>query len=211
MALVRSTFILSIGSQAPGFVLPEPKTGKLVSLAEVKGVNGTLVVFTCNHCPYVVHLAKELGLFGAEVAALGVNTVAISSNEVVNYPQDDPEKMVEFSDESGWDFPYLYDESQEVAQAYSAACTPDFFLFDASGKLYYAGQFDDSRPGDELPVDAESIRSAVQQMLIGEPFLTQVKPATGCNIKWRLGNEPKYFGWIIYTSVFLVVMMILAP
>lgn len=193
MALVPSTFILSIGAQAPDFSLPEPKIGGDVSLSDVKGENGTLVVFACNHCPYVVHLAKEMGEFGKEITSKGIGMVAISSNDVENYPQDGPEKMVEFAAESSWEFPYLYDESQEVAHAYKAACTPDFFLFDAEGKLYYAGQFDDSRPGAGNAT-GDDLRVAVEKMLAREVFAESMKPATGCNIKWKSNNAPEYFG-----------------
>ena len=144
MALTPSTFLLSPGSTAPAFSLPEPQSGNTISLEAVRGKAGTLVVFACNHCPYVVHLAQQLGSFAEEVADLGVQTVAISSNDVEHYPHGT--EMVAFANASGWSFPYLYDEDQTVAQAYSAACTPDFFLFDADLKLYYAGQFDDTRP-----------------------------------------------------------------
>lgn len=193
MALKPSTFILATGSQAPSFQLVDTKTRETTSLDDVKGGKGTLVAFVCNHCPYVVHLDKELGKLAKEIKNLGVNTVAISSNDVENYPQDGPEKMVEFAAQSGWDFPYLYDVSQEVAKAYSAACTPDFFLFDTEGALYYAGQFDDTRPNDGSSPDGSCLRDAVNQMLTGEGHKGQMKPATGCNIKWKAGNEPSYF------------------
>lgn len=193
MALKPSTFILPIGSQAPAFQLPDPKTGDTVSFDDVKGEKGTLLVFACNHCPYVVHLGKELGDLAKEIGALGVKTVAISSNDVENYPQDGPSQMVEFAAASGWDFPYLYDASQEVAKAYSAACTPDFFLFDADGKLYYAGQFDDTRPNEGGAPNGESLQQACEKMLKGESYSEQMKPATGCNIKWKAGQEPSYF------------------
>ena len=194
MALTPSTFILSVGSQAPDFTLPDPKSGASVSLADVSGANGTLVVFACNHCPYVVHLATQLGELATEIAGKAVSTVAISANDVANYPQDSPEKMVQFAEESGWNFPYLYDESQEVARNYSAACTPDFFLFNADGQLYYAGQFDASRPGSDSEITGDDLRDAVDQMLSGEPYADMMVPATGCNIKWKAGNEPSYFG-----------------
>lgn len=193
MALTPSTFILEVGSQAPAFSLPEPKTGNLVSLSDVAGEKGTLVVFGCNHCPYVVHLAKEMGELADEVLELGISTVAISSNDVDNYPQDAPDKMVEFAEESGWNFPYLYDESQEIAIAYSAACTPDFFLLNAKGELYYAGQFDESRPGSGSAT-GDDLRDAAKLLAAGEKYTETMKPATGCNIKWKAGNTPKYFG-----------------
>lgn len=193
MALRPSTFILSVGSEAPAFQLPDPKTGELVSFDEVRGERGTLVVFACNHCPYVVHLDKELGELAKKIESTGVKTVAIASNDVENYPQDGPSKMVEFAAASGWDFPYLYDASQEVAKAYSAACTPDFFLFDADGKLYYAGQFDETRPNEGGVPSGESLYQACELMLQGESYSEPMKPATGCNIKWKPGQEPTYF------------------
>lgn len=193
MALTPSTFILKTGSQAPDFNLPDPRSGKHVTFSDVTGPAGTLVVFACNHCPYVVHLTKELGDLAREIRDLGVGTVAISSNDVENYPQDAPDLMLKFADESGWHFPYLYDESQEVAHAYSAACTPDFFLFDKQGKLFYAGQFDGSRPNDGTPTGSD-LKTAVQSMVNDDSLSSEVKPATGCNIKWKQGNEPAYFG-----------------
>ena len=192
MALTPSTFILSLGSLAPAFSLPEPKSGETYSLEQLKGEAGTLVVFACNHCPYVVHLAKQLGEFAERIAKLGVSTVVISSNDVENYPQDGPEEMVRFAESSGWSFPYLYDEDQSVARDYAAACTPDFFLFDAQQKLYYAGQFDDTRPNDtEVPTGVD-LHRAVTQMLDGSAYADLMKPATGCNIKWKSGQQPDY-------------------
>ena len=194
MALTPSTFNLSVGAQAPTFSLPDPKTGNTVSLDEAAGEKGTLVVCLCNHCPFVVHLAKELGESAADFASKGVTTIAISSNDVENYPADSPAKMVEFAENYAWDFPYLYDESQEVAHAYNAACTPDFFLLDSEGKLYYAGQFDSTRPGSEAAVTGDDLADAVAQLVDGTEYSGEMKPATGCNIKWKPGNEPAYFG-----------------
>jgi len=196
MALTPSTFILKTGEQAPAFSLPYPKLSGAgasdeITFDQIKGAKGTLVVFACNHCPYVVHLTKELGDLAREIAELGVSTVAISSNDVENYPQDSPEKMVEFAEESAWGFPYLYDASQEVAKAYSAACTPDFFLFNEDEALFYAGQFDDSRPGSGKPT-GDDLRNAVKCMVDGKDITGDLIPATGCNIKWKAGNEPSY-------------------
>lgn len=192
MAEVPSTFVLKPGDLAPDFTLPNG-SGKLVSLSDQLGEKGTLVAFVCNHCPFVVHLAKELGELAGDVSHLGVNTVAISSNDVQNYPQDSPEKMILFAQQNGWEFPYLYDESQSVAHSYSAACTPDFFLLDGEGKLFYAGQFDPSRPNNSVEVDGSDLRAAVAALVAGEAA-PNAMPATGCNIKWKAGNEPAYFG-----------------
>lgn len=193
MAEVPSTFQLSLGAEAPDFTLPDGH-GKPVALGDARGERGTLVIFACNHCPFVIHLADALGAFAGEIAALGVNTVVISSNDVENYPQDGPEHMVRFASDHGWSMPYLYDETQEVAKAYGAACTPDFFLFDGGLKLVYAGQFDDSRPRNGRPVTGESLRAAVGSMLDGGGPLRPQLPSSGCNIKWKAGNAPAYFG-----------------
>lgn len=193
MAEVPSTFTLKTGDSAPAFTLPDP-SGKNYSLSDVQGSKGTLVAFVCNHCPFVVHLATQLGDLAREFEGQGINTVAISSNDVENYPQDAPDKMAVFAQESGWDFPYLYDESQEVAHAYSAACTPDFFLFNAEGKLFYAGQFDNSRPRNDESITGDDLRGAMNALLCEGAPVIEAKPATGCNIKWKPGNEPAYFG-----------------
>lgn len=193
MAEVPSTFTLKAGDKAPEFSLPDG-SGQEFTLSQVLGKKGTLVMFACNHCPFVIHLAKQVGEMAAEMKGWGVNVVAISSNDVENYPQDGPEKMVEFAKEYGWDFPYLYDESQEVAHAYSAACTPDFFLLDKEGCVFYAGQYDDSRPKNDLPIDGRDLKLAIRQLLEDGAPILETKPATGCNIKWKAGNEPAYFG-----------------
>jgi len=197
MAAVNSTFNIKLGEIAPDFTLPTG-AGKSVSLSEAKGEKGTIVLFACNHCPFVVMLAKEFGELAKKYAAQGIGTVVISANDVENYPQDSPEKMVAFAQESGWDFPYLYDETQEVAKAYSAACTPDFFLFDGDLKLTYAGQFDSERPakygGSGAAPTGEDLENAIQALLNGAAPLAEQKPSIGCNIKWKTGNEPSYFG-----------------
>lgn len=193
MAEVPSTFTLQPGQVAPEFCLPDG-AGELFSLDDIKGSRGTLVMFVCNHCPFVIHLAKEVGQMAAEMRDWGVHAVAINANDVARYPQDAPEKMLEFAREFGWEFPYLYDESQEVAKSYFAACTPDFFLLDADNRMYYAGQFDDSRPKNDLPVDGRDLKLAIRQLLEDGPAVTETRPATGCNIKWKEGNAPDYFG-----------------
>ncbi len=193
MAEVPSTFVLKIGDKAPEFMLPTCE-GEDVGLRENLGEAGSLVAFVCNHCPFVIHLAKELGALASDVQALGVNTLAINSNDVVNYPQDSPEHMRTFARENGWNFPYLFDETQEVAHAYFAACTPDFFLLDSQGYIFYAGQFDASRPNNDFVADGADLRKAIDLLVSGAAPPSVVVPATGCNIKWKSGNEPDYFG-----------------
>ncbi len=192
MAEVPSTFQLAVGATAPDFSLPEPD-GRLHAPASLAaGHRGLLLFFACNHCPFVVHLADAIGAFSSEIAAQGLATVAIASNDVARYPQDGPEHMPAFAAKHGWDFPYLHDAAQEVALAYGAACTPDFFLFDADLRLAYAGQFDDSRPGRGEP-DGADLRRAVEAMLAGAPLPQPWTPSSGCNIKWLPGKEPAWF------------------
>lgn len=193
MAEVLSTFLLQPGDRAPDFSLPDP-SGKIHTLAGVAGPQGLLVVFACNHCPFVIHLASALGNFAREIATQGVKTVAIMSNDWEKYPLDAPDRMTAFANEHAWDFPYLVDETQGVAKAYSAACTPDFFLFDGELKLAYAGQFDDSRPRGSLEPHGGDLGEAVRRILAGEAPLARPYPSSGCNIKWRPGNEPEWFG-----------------
>ncbi|MEM7145891.1 MAG: thioredoxin family protein [Verrucomicrobiota bacterium] len=194
MSEVRSTFELSVGATAPEFELPDGG-GESVGLGALAGgKKAVVVVFACNHCPFVVHLADAIGACSSDYAGRGVQFVAISSNDVANYPADAPEKMVAFAEAHGWDFPYLYDESQEVAKAYSAACTPDFYVFDGELGLVYAGQFDGSRPGNGVPVTGEDIRAVLDGVLSGEGYGGEQRPSSGCNIKWKAGNEPAYFG-----------------
>ena len=190
MAEVSSTFELRYGDNAPGFELPDAWK-KNHSLKDVAGASGTVVVFLCNHCPFVIHLAKQLGALAKEAAGVGVKTVAINSNDLEKYPQDGPEPMKDFAKESGWDFPYLLDRTQMTAKAYGAACTPDFFLFDGEGRLAYAGQFDDSRPG-RGSATGDDLRAAIGKMLGGE-VPKKGLPSSGCNIKWKPGSEPRYF------------------
>lgn len=193
MALVAST-MLSLGTEAPHFSLPEPATGETVSMSRFDGARGLLVVFLSNHCPFVKHLADHFAGLAAEYQARGVAVVGINANDVANYPQDSPEKMVDEVARRGYTFPYLFDESQEVAKAYRAACTPDFFLFDAGRRLVYRGQYDASRPSLDVPVTGEDLRAAMEAVLGGgAPYAEQV-PSVGCNIKWRAGEEPGWFG-----------------
>jgi len=184
--------MLPLGTTAPDFSLPNVD-GRTVSLADAVGPKGTVVMFICNHCPFVKHVADQLAALGRDVMPLGIGVVAISSNDVSTHPADSPEQMVHEAEDRGYPFPYLYDEAQEVAKAYHAACTPDFFLFDAGRKLVYRGQLDASRPGNELPVTGADLRAAIDAVLAGRPVATEQRPSLGCNIKWKPGNEPAYF------------------
>jgi peroxiredoxin len=182
--------MLQLGTKAPEFSLPNID-GSVVSLTDFSGKKGLLVVFMCNHCPFIKHLRTELSEFGNEYQEKGLGVVGISSNDVANYPDDSPEKMAEEAAEAGYKFSYLYDESQAVAKAYKAACTPDFFLFDGDMTLAYRGQFDDSRPGNDIPVTGADLRAACDQVLAGEAVPVEQKPSIGCNIKWIAA--PEYF------------------
>ena len=184
--------MLPLGTMAPDFSLPNVD-GRTVSLADAVGPKGTVVMFICNHCPFVKHVADQLAALGRDVMPLGIGVVAISSNDVSTHPADSPEQMVHEAEDRGYPFPYLYDEAQEVAKAYHAACTPDFFLFDAARKLVYRGQLDASRPGNELPVTGADLRAAIDAVLAGRPVAAEQRPSLGCNIKWKPGNEPAYF------------------
>lgn len=190
MAVTPSTLHLKPGSMAPGFTLPVGGSITHRQLSHICGEKGTLILFVCNHCPYVVHLADAIGTLAGEVSLKGITTVAINANDVERYPEDSPDLMETFAEHHGWDFPYLYDESQEVAKAYHAACTPDFFLFDKNLLLHYRGQFDDSRPGNGKPVTGKDLRHAIHTLLIGQPPPEPQLPSMGCNIKWKPGNEP---------------------
>lgn len=191
MAEVPSTRILPVGAPASDFALPDV-FGETQTLADVRGPKGLVVAFLCNHCPFVLHLAKELGIFAETCEAKGIGFVGISANDVSRYPADSPENMREMVADFGWTFPYLYDESQATAQAYRAACTPDFYLFDAELRLTYCGQFDDSRPKNGKPVTGASLRHAVEAVLKSDPPLAEQRPSTGCSIKWKVGNEPQW-------------------
>lgn len=185
--------MLPIGTEAPAFSLPAPD-GRVRTLDDVAGPRGLLVVFLCNHCPYVRHIGPALGAAAERWASQGVATVGINSNDTDAYPDDSPELMGPTAREFGWRFPYLVDADQSAAKAYRAACTPDLFLFDADRRLFYRGQFDGSRPRNELPVDGADVDAAVRALLAGDPPPPDQRPSMGCNIKWRAGNEPDYFG-----------------
>ena len=190
MSVTPST-MSPLGMEAPDFELPDT-SGDPVSLGDFDGANALLVVFLCNHCPYVKHIRDELAEFAREYRDEGLAVVGISSNDVEQYPEDAPDRMKEVKEEVGFPFPYLYDESQEVAREYGAACTPDFFLFDENRELVYRGQFDDSRPGNDVPVTGEDLRTAADRTLEGRPVPEDQSPSVGCNIKWKPGNEPDY-------------------
>lgn len=192
MARTPST-MLPLGTQAPDFRLISTE-GQEVSLQDFDDSAGLLVMFICNHCPFVKHIRDELARLGNDLMARGVGVVGIMSNDVANYPDDRPELMKQEKLEAGWSFPYLYDATQSVAKAYQAACTPDFFLFDQHHRLVYRGQLDDSRPGNGIPVTGADLRAAVDAMLNGAPVATEQKPSIGCNIKWIPGQEPNWFG-----------------
>lgn len=185
--------MLELGVTAPAFNLPEPATGKMVSSEDFAG-KPLLVAFICNHCPYVVRIREGFMELAKEYQQKGVAVVGINANDVENYPDDSPEKMVEEVKLAGYDFPYLFDETQAVAQAYKAACTPDFFLFDQQHKLYYRGQFDDARPRNDAPVTGADMRNALDALLKGADAPDEQKASMGCNIKWKAGNQPEYFG-----------------
>ncbi len=184
--------MLPLGTRAPDFELPNVD-GRMLGLAEAAGPQGTVVMFICNHCPFVKHVADHLAMVARDYASRGIGFVAISSNDVAVHPADSPEQMVREAEDRGYLFPYLYDETQEVAKAYHAACTPDFYLFDAEMKLAYRGQLDSSRPGNDLPVTGSDLRGAIDALLAGRPPRDDQKPSIGCNIKWKVGHEPPYF------------------
>jgi peroxiredoxin len=191
MALTPST-MLALGTSAPDFSLPDVVVGKSVSLASFADKQALLVMFICQHCPYVKHVKEELAKIGKDYQESNLGIVAISANDVANYPGDAPEQLKAMAIALGFTFPFCYDESQEVAKAYTAACTPDFFLFDRDRKLVYRGQLDDSRPGNGLPVTGKDLRGAIDLALAGQSISADQKPSIGCNIKWKPGNEPGY-------------------
>lgn len=184
--------MLPLGAQAPDFSLPNVD-GSTVCLQDFADQAALLVIFMCNHCPFVKHIAPQLALLTTEFQLRGVAVVGINSNDVAAHPDDAPDRMREEAFERGYTFPYLFDESQEVAKAYRAACTPDFFLFDANRKLVYRGQLDASRPGNGVPVTGEDLRAALDALLAGQEVPTEQRPSIGCNIKWKPGHEPDYF------------------
>ncbi|MEM1326617.1 MAG: thioredoxin family protein [Bacteroidota bacterium] len=177
--------MLALKTTAPDFILPDTVTGKTLSYNDVAGENGTVVMFICNHCPYVIHINEELVRIANDYFSKGIGFVAISSNDVDNYPQDAPEKMTAHAAKVGYPFPYLYDETQSVARAYDAACTPDLYLFDSDHHLYYRGRIDESRPGNDVPVTGADLRAAIDDLLAKRPAPKQQYPSMGCNIKWK--------------------------
>jgi len=192
MALTPST-MLALGTTAPDFRLPDVVSDNTISLATFSGKKALLVMFVCQHCPYVQHVKEELARLGQDYARTDVGIVAISANDAANYPDDAPDRLKAMAQEEGFRFPFCYDESQETAKAYTAACTPDFFLFDAKRTLVYRGQLDDSRPGNGKPLNGRDLRAAIDAVLAGKPVSQDQKPSVGCNIKWKKGNEPAYY------------------
>lgn len=192
MALTPST-MQTLGTKAPDFSLPDSVSGKQISLSQFRG-RPLLVMFICRHCPYVKHIETELARLGRDYAGKELALVAISSNDAVKYPDDAPDKLASMAKMLGFTFPLCYDESQTVAQSYGAACTPDFFLYDSTHALVYRGQFDGSRPGNAEPVTGRDLRAALDAVLSGRSVSTEQRPSLGCNIKWKPGNEPAYFG-----------------
>ncbi|MEL7331214.1 MAG: thioredoxin family protein [Cyanobacteria bacterium J06560_2] len=193
MVRTEST-MLPLGTSAPAFSLEEVASGKTITLEDFQGKKGLLVMFICQHCPFVKHVEDELGKIGQDYVPVGMGVLAISSNSIESHPQDNPDNMREQIKRANFNFPYAYDATQEVAKSYTAACTPDFFLFDSELKLAYRGQLDDSRPGNGKPVTGEDLRAALDQLVAGQTAPTTQMPSIGCNIKWAPGNEPAYFG-----------------
>jgi peroxiredoxin len=177
--------MLPLGTRAPDFSLLDTVTDEMAHLQDLKSPIATLIMFICNHCPFVKHIKDELAKLGADYVPRGISIIAINANDVANYPEDSPEQMKIVAEQWGFNFPYLFDESQAVAKAYDAACTPDFYLFDSALKCVYRGQLDDSRPGNEIPVTGRDIRAALDAILAGQPVAESQKPSLGCNIKWK--------------------------
>lgn len=177
--------MLPLGTLAPSFYLRDTNSNYFYSFEEIRGSKGTLVVFICNHCPFVHHIIEELVMIANDYRVQGIGIVAISSNDVEKYPQDGPAFMTEFAFQNRMEFPYLYDETQEVAKAFDATCTPDFFLFDAQNKLVYRGQMDDSRPGNEIPTSGSDLRNAIDSVIYNRNLASPQKPSIGCGIKWK--------------------------
>lgn len=185
--------MLELGTTAPDFSLPDVVSGHTLSLEDFAGKKALLVMFICRHCPFVKHVEQELSRLGKDYADKGAAIVAISSNDAQGHPDDAPASLKEMAHNLGFTFPFCYDESQEVAKAYSAACTPDFFLFDEARKLVYRGQLDDSRPGNEIPVTGRDLRAALDAVVNDQAVNSDQRASIGCNIKWKDGNEPAYF------------------
>ncbi|WP_026733991.1 thioredoxin family protein [Fischerella sp. PCC 9605] len=193
MALTAST-MLPLGTNAPDFHLLDVVSGEMISLSKFADKKALLVMFICRHCPFVKHVQQELAKLGKDYSQSDLGIVAISANDASNYPDDAPDALKAMAHELGFKFPLCYDESQETAKAYTAACTPDFFLFDGDRKLVYRGQLDDSRPSNNKPVTGADLRAAIEAVLASKPVNSEQKPSIGCNIKWKPGNEPSYFG-----------------
>ncbi|WP_166241856.1 redoxin domain-containing protein [Paenibacillus turpanensis] len=177
--------MVALGTKAPDFSLPNVVSGTTVSLQDIKSDRATLVMFICNHCPFVKHVMDELVQLGRDYIPKGVSVIAISSNDAEQYPDDSPEEMKKLAQEKSFPFPYLYDETQQVAKAFDAACTPDFYILDGSLSIVYRGQLDDSRPGNDVPVTGKDIRTALDALLSGSPVSQEQRPSLGCNIKWK--------------------------
>jgi len=184
--------MVALGTQAPDFHLPDVVSGQTVSLEDFATKSGLLVMFICRHCPYVKHVQSELARIGQDYQSRDVGIVAITANDVAQQPEDAPESTKSMAQELGFTFPFCYDESQAIAKAYGASCTPDFFLFDKNRRLVYRGQLDDSRPSNGLPVTGRDLRAALDALLAGQPVSQEQKASLGCNIKWKPGNEPIY-------------------
>lgn len=193
MARTEST-MLALGTLAPDFQLPDVVSGEIISLESFAQKKALLVMFICKHCPFVIHVQHQLSSLGKDYQNTDLGIVAISANDAVKYPDDSPENLKQMAQEVGFTFPICYDESQEVAKSYTAACTPDFFLFDGDRHLVYRGQLDDSRPSTHIPVTGQDLRQAIASILGGKPVNSEQKPSLGCNIKWKPGNEPPYYG-----------------
>ncbi|MDJ0745017.1 MAG: thioredoxin family protein [Xenococcaceae cyanobacterium MO_167.B27] len=193
MVLTPST-MLALGTKAPDFALADVVSGDTISLGTFADKKALLVIFMCRHCPFVKHIQQELAKLGKDYANESLGIVAISANDVEKYPDDSPENLKQMAQELGFNFPVCYDATQEVAKAYTAACTPDFFLFNQTQELVYRGQLDDSRPSNNLPVTGQDLRNAISNVLADKPIPSEQKPSIGCNIKWIPGKEPSYFG-----------------
>jgi peroxiredoxin len=192
MAETPST-MLALGTPLPAFSLTDAARGRLVTDREAAGPRATLVMFICNHCPFVIHVRDEISRLSRDYAGKGVAFVAVNSNSAESHPQDGPTHMAALAREMGWTFPFLFDETQGVAKAYHAACTPDFYVFDRERRLRYRGQLDDSRPSNAVPVTGADLRAAIDAVAAGKPAASAQRPSIGCNIKWKPGNEPDYF------------------
>jgi peroxiredoxin len=185
--------MLPLGTKAPDFSLPDTVSGNNISLSDFKGKKGLLVMFICQHCPFVQHVKTELAKIGHDYIPQDLGIVAISANDVANYPDDSPENLKLMAEAEDFNFPVCYDETQAIAKIYQAACTPDYYLFDQEFKLVYRGQLDDSRPSLDIPVTGKDLRRAIESLLAGKPISEEQKPSLGCNIKWKKGNEPDYY------------------